>query len=282
MKLALFSPAKVNLFFRILNKRADGYHEIASLYQSISLGDRLEVELAGADSLECTDPTLPCDSSNLILRATDLFRKKTGRKIFAKFFLAKQIPIEAGLGGGSSNAATTLWALNELAGRVASEEELTLWAADLGSDVPFFFSSGTAYCTGRGENLKSLAPLNEVEKYWIIKPDGGLSTPLVYKNTDLSLIPNRDPEKSLEAFLQGNPDYFNDLEYASFKLEPSLAQLKSQLVESGFHTALMTGSGTAFFCKGSKTPPNIPGARFFSVGFVNKKREKWYEFPEFC
>lgn len=154
--MILFSPAKINLFFRVLKKRDDGYHEIASLYQAIDLGDTLNITLNECDELSCSDPSLQTDESNLVLKAAALFRKKTALALYIKVHLHKQIPIQAGLGGGSSNAATTLWALNKLANCPASFQDLALWSCELGSDVAFFFSKGAAYCTGRGELFSSL------------------------------------------------------------------------------------------------------------------------------
>ncbi len=278
--LVLFSPAKVNLFFRVIKKRLDGYHEIASLYQSLSLGDQLEVKCADEDRLTCDDPTLACDRSNLVLRAADLFRKKTGLAIHAHFHLLKRIPIQAGLGGGSSNAATTLWALNTLAGSPASLSELKLWSAEIGSDVSFFFSNGTAYCEGRGEILSNLAPLS-IQKGWIAKPKSGLSTPLVYQNTQVATLEARDPKQALASFFDGKPHFFNDLEPASFKLAPELLTLKHELNQN-FEDVVMTGSGTAFFCLGKEVAPNIAKVDFYPVDFVRRSEEKWYEFPTFC
>lgn len=136
--LTLKSPAKVNLFLRIVGKRPDGYHELASLFQSISLYDLLHFTPSTQDVLTCTDPSLPIDKTNLIWKAVDLFRKKTNLHTFVKVHLEKNIPTQAGLGGGSSNAATTLWALNQLCGKPATDLQLSQWAGEIGSDVSFF------------------------------------------------------------------------------------------------------------------------------------------------
>lgn len=137
--LSLHSPAKINLFLRILHKRADAYHELASLFQTVDLSDILHLSLSETDSLVCSDKTLAVDSSNLIIKAANLFRKKTGIDQGLSVHLEKKIPMEAGLGGGSSNAATTLYGFNELCGRPATEAELISWASEIGSDVSFFF-----------------------------------------------------------------------------------------------------------------------------------------------
>src|SRR5262249_13981075 len=107
--LTLLSPAKINLFLRILGKRPDGYHELASLFQAIDLADTIHFSLSDADHLTCTDPAIPVDRSNLIWKSVNLFRRKTGLNFHLKIHLEKKIPHQAGLGGGSSNAATTLW-----------------------------------------------------------------------------------------------------------------------------------------------------------------------------
>lgn len=273
--LTLNSPAKLNLFLRVLGKRPDGYHELASLFQTISLSDTLHFELSDCDQLTCTDPTLPTDGSNLALKAVDLFRRKTGLRFHVKIHLEKNIPTQAGLGGGSSNAATTLWALNQLCEKPATPEQLAEWSSEIGSDISFFFSLGTAYCTGRGEKIQSL-PLLPQTKLWIVKPQEGLSTPLVYQRLNLSLLQPRDPIKSLESFQTGAPCYFNDLEGPAFSAMPALAQLKQQLKAVGFHTALMTGSGSSFFCIGNAKPPVHPGLTCYPASFVNRTADRWY------
>ncbi len=236
--LTLLSPAKVNLFLRVLGKRPDGYHELASLISTIDLADTLTLTLSNEDSLMCTDKRI---GSNLVTKSVDLFRKKTGLKFNVSIHLDKKIPIEAGLGGGSSNAATTLKGLNELLGFPVGSEELQQWSAELGSDVPFFFSSGTAYCTGRGEFVQDLPHYRFDQKIEIVKPDEGLSTPDVYKAFDLEHSSKRDPEELLESFLAGRPIFINDLERPAFQIMPSLKGIKEK------YNATMSGSGTAFF-----------------------------------
>lgn len=273
--MQLFSPAKINLFFRVLKKREDGYHEIASLYQAISLGDFLEITLSNKDQLVTDHPFLSVDSSNLVLKAAALFREKTALPLFAHFQLKKNIPMQAGLGGGSSNAATTLWGLNELAGRPASLDQLKKWAAELGSDVPFFLTRGTAYCTGRGEILEERAAIKG--NCFIAKPVyASLATPLVYANTRPDLFPLRDPLTALASFDTQTALYFNDLETPSFQLAPSLADLKQQLFSLGFHTVVMTGSGTAFFCLGDLVAPSLPSVQFFATDFIFRNEDRWF------
>jgi 4-diphosphocytidyl-2-C-methyl-D-erythritol kinase len=275
--MLFFSPAKVNLFFRVLRKRDDGYHEIASLYQAIDLGDTLLVKLSEIDELSCSHPSLPTDESNLVLRAVRLFRHKTALPVYAKIDLHKQIPMEAGLGGGSSNAATTLWALNVLTGSPASLRELAEWSGELGSDISFFFSTGTAYCTGRGEQFQTLQELSFSEKLWIAKPSYGLSTPVVYKACTPSLFPSRDPRQVLTQLLEGKCSYFNDLEIPAFQLMPQLETLKQELLSLGFSSVTMTGSGTAFFCFGPPTlKPQLPSIKFYETKPISRRGHQWY------
>lgn len=279
--MKLFSPAKLNLFFRVLGRRHDGYHDIASIMQTLDFGDEIRIERADSDALFCSHPEVPLNATNLILKAAEVFRAKTGKQIFAHFHLKKKVPLQAGLGGGSSNAATALWGLNALCGYPASTQELAKWASEFSSDAPFFFSQGTAYCTGRGEIFRPLAPLQN-QSLWIAKPEEGLSTPLVYAHCIPSTLAKRDPLKILESFLQGDPHYFNDLEQPAFKLLPSLSTLKNQLLQLGFSTALMTGSGTAFFCFGEVESPFLEGIRFYRGEFLNRTDDSWYELPHFC
>lgn len=273
--LTLTSPAKINLFLRVVGKRPDGYHELASLFQTISLADTLHFSLAEHDHLTCTDPTLPTDHTNLVLKAANLFRRKTGLSFGLRVHLEKHIPHQSGLGGGSSNAATTLWALNQLHGKPANDATLSDWAAEIGSDISFFFSHGTAYCTGRGEKVESLPPLPE-QTLWIVKPPIGLSTPQVYQTLKANELPAWDPNNLLKQFLAGSPSFKNDLEFASFSLCPDLAAFKQQLLQSGFHSALMTGSGSGFFCLGQPKEFLSTPIFYHQASFLNRQANSWY------
>lgn len=276
-----FSPAKLNLFFRVLGRRSDGFHEIASLFQTIDLGDNLEIEQAGEDRLTSSDPQLPCDEKNLVVKALHLFRLRTGLGSFrVQAHLEKNIPMEAGLGGGSSNAATMLFACNEIAGYPASMQELARWASELGSDAAFFFSSGSAYCTGRGENFvdqnfqaeRVLVP----GQAWIAKPSFGVSTQKAYAASRPEHLEQRDPLAALESFLKGTPQFFNDLEVSSFFLCPQLLDVKTALLEAGFSTVVMTGSGSAFICLGLAKAPQVQGLSFTPIRPLQREKQEWY------
>ncbi|CAI0548627.1 unnamed protein product [Linum tenue] len=155
--LTLFSPCKINVFLRITSKRADGYHDLASLFH--------------------------------IIKALNLFRKKTGTNKYFWIHLDKKVPTGAGLGGGSSNAATALWAANQFSGGLATEEELQEWSGEIGSDIPFFFSHGAAYCTGRGEVVEDMAsPIALDIPMVLVKPPQACPTGEVYKFSSGSTI----------------------------------------------------------------------------------------------
>lgn len=270
-----FSPAKVNLFLRVLSKRPDGYHEIASLFQVIDLFDELYVDFAERDTFTCSDPELPTDQSNLVIKACELFRNKTNTSASLRIHLEKKIPSEAGLGGGSSNAATMLWALNKLYGDPVSLDDLRLWSSKIGSDIPFFFSLGTAFCSGRGELIKDEPALTPASLY-IVRPPCGLSTPRVYGTLDLSTCSPTSPEVLLDAFRKGQPQYVNDLEAPAFLLMPKIAELKSELCQK-YGQTIMTGSGTALCCFSDKAPVLESGVFFTQrANYIRRLPNEWY------
>ena len=278
-QLSFLSPAKINLFFRVLYKRDDGSHEVASLYQAINLCDTLSVAFGEQDRFTCSNPALKMDEHNLVMKALSIFRSKTGNCTPIQIHLEKKIPMEAGLGGGSSNAATALWAFSKLLEIDVSLEELLSWGALIGSDVPFFFSSGTAYCEGRGEKLSEVQPLPSFSSpIWIAKPSKiGLSTPLVYSRCTPELYPQKDPKDSLLSFYTKTPSFYNDLEAGAFALLPFLKEFQEKLLSMGFETVLMSGSGTAFFCIGAVHSSCMEGIEFFKVEPMQRKSEFWYQ-----
>lgn len=250
----ILAPAKINLFLRVLNKRDDGYHNLASLFQTIDLSDEIHLQLSDEDRFTCSNPELE-NPDNLVIKALNLFRRHVD-PFHVKIHLIKNIPLQAGLGGGSSDAAATLLGLSELLNHPLSDEALHLLACQLGSDVPFFLKPGPAYCEGRGELIQRVKKLKN-QPLWIVKPPFGLSTPAVFQCLNLSLLSARDPRNSLEGHLYSAGDYYNDLEEAAFSLEPSLRRIKTTLLTQGFTTVTLSGSGSAFFCLGDGCP-NMP------------------------
>lgn len=265
--LSLVAPAKVNLFLRILRKREDGYHELASLFQTVSLFDDLDFwEMPRDDtkplcSMEVTPDSLraeliPTDESNLVMRALKLYAERVPTSSAIHCRLHKRIPAQGGLGGGSSDAATALHAANRLAGFPVSQDTLIEWAGELGSDCGFFLSRGSAYCTGRGELVSPVDPLSPAACY-LIKPATGLSTPAVFKELGLQPgeeLPGADPLELLKGLQEDvyNADlYVNDLEPPAFKLMPQLKDMCDDLRKLGFRAVMMSGSGTTCFAVGT-------------------------------
>jgi len=258
--MSLFSPAKINLFLRIVRRRPDNYHDLASLFHTVAFGDTLDMEIlpdsATKDELKCNLPNVPTDESNLVVKALNLFRKRSGEKQFFRMNLVKSTPAQAGMGGGSSNAAAAFFGANKLCGSPASIEDLIEWTADpiIGSDATFFLSQGAAYCTGRGEIITPVAQLPISEKLTInlVKPNYGLSTPKVFKALDLGGLSEVAPEELLGAFQTQGADHglwVNDLEKPAFVVEPNLGELKAFMAGDrfGFKAVLMSGSGTTIY-----------------------------------
>ncbi|KAF1891903.1 hypothetical protein Lal_00016934 [Lupinus albus] len=239
-RLTLFSPCKINVFLRITDKREDGYHDLASLFHVISLGDIIKFSLSPSkttDRLSTNVSGVPLDDKNLIIKALNLYRKKTGSENFFWIHLDKRVPTGAGLGGGSSNAATALWAANQFSGCLATEKELQEWSGEIGSDIPFFFSRGAAYCTGRGEVVQDIPPPISLDiPMVLIKPQQACSTAEVYKRLKLEDTSTVDPLGLLEKLRRNGISQdvcINDLEPPAFEVLPSLKRLKQRITAAG-------------------------------------------------
>jgi 4-diphosphocytidyl-2-C-methyl-D-erythritol kinase len=278
MQFTFFSPAKVNLFIKVISKRKDGYHDIASLYQAISLADLLYLKKKAKDSFFCfNNKNLKWDDDNTIKKALNLFREKTKIKDGVEIFLKKNIPIEAGLGGGSSNAATTLWALNELFSKPLNTFELIELSKNIGADVAFFFSLGTAFCFDIG-NIFEDVQLTKNFKFFIAKPHFGMCTKKVYENLDLNLLEKKGLLEIKENMFDENFTYFNDLEKSAFALDNRLQETKDVLLKMGFEKVVMTGSGSSFICFGNIKPVKTKKITFFSVFNIQRNQKNWYSF----
>jgi len=244
------SPAKVNLYLRVLRRRQDGYHDIASLMQQISLCDEMTFSPAGKGiRVRCPDGTLPENQENIVYRAAEaFFRQAPYTPGGIDITLQKKIPIAAGLGGGSSNAATTLMALNELFGYPCTKEELMTIGVTLGADVPFFIFSKTAWAFGIGERLQAAEAIPPFSLL-LVNPGFGLSTKLIYQNLNLRLT-NETIHYSIPRFLTVRDvakGLLNDLETVSIAMHPVLADIKDRLMANGAMGALMSGSGPTVF-----------------------------------
>jgi 4-diphosphocytidyl-2-C-methyl-D-erythritol kinase len=238
-------PAKVNLYLRVVGRRPDGYHELVTVMQPLTLADTLTVTLAGAGiSLRCDRPDLPQGKENLVWRAVRQFQEETGLAPGVSLSLSKRIPVAAGLGGGSSDAAGTLLALNELAGKPLLVGDLHRLASRLGADVPFFLSREPA--VGRGTGIQ-LSPVTLLP-YWylLVNPGLPLSTRWVYENLDLSGL-QRLP--AAETWDPEHPETWvrNDLGTVALKRFPELADLLAGLREAGAWCQGVSGSGPTLF-----------------------------------
>ena len=248
-------PAKLNLFLEVLERRPDGYHNLDTVMQAVDLYDELEIAAQpGSElSLECSDPALPCDERNLVLRAALALRRATDCRSGARFRLTKRIPMQAGLGGGSSDAAGALVGLNRAWGLGLPTEPLRQIAATVGSDVAFFLYGGTARCRGRGELVEPV-PVTAPFHYVLLFPGVGVSTAEAYARLRFPLTPLAPSATMLlDSLLAGDVpglgrSLFNRLEGPAFGIHPRLAEAKSRLAASGlFQGVCMTGSGSALF-----------------------------------
>jgi 4-diphosphocytidyl-2-C-methyl-D-erythritol kinase len=246
-------PAKVNLGLHVAGRRPDGYHEIVTLFQAIDLWDVLEGDDADGLSLEVSPPGLPADERNLVVRAAELLERRVAgaRGRGAHLRLIKHIPVEAGLGGGSSDAAGALLLLNAMWALDLDASELNALARELGSDVPFFLSGGTALGTGRGERIEPLPAIPE-RALLLGCPPFGLSTQEVYRALDAPLTAGGADVTVPRLFVklaEGN-DFArsaNDLEASAFKLRGELAAFRDELSSRGAEVALLSGSGSTVF-----------------------------------
>ncbi len=254
------SGCKVNLLLNILGKRADGCHELETVMHPVPLCDRLTFDRAGADiRLDCSDPRLPVNSKNLVVQAAALFAKTAGlgRSDGVRMHLQKNIPVAAGLGGGSGNAAVTLLALNELFGHPLPAAKLEELAASLGSDIPFFLQTGPALATGRGEIIQPLEAFPALRGvcFVLVQPGFGISTPWAYQQlahfpTAVHGTPGR--ARRLIALLQDSvekaaPEFYNSLEAPALRKYPLLELFQEFFRENGAQATLMSGSGSATF-----------------------------------
>jgi 4-diphosphocytidyl-2-C-methyl-D-erythritol kinase len=244
--MEVFAPAKINLSLRVLRRREDGFHEIESLIVLISVFDKLELELREAGGLEfvCSDASLPTDETNLVVRAARLFCQTFGLEPNLRIELRKGIPHGAGLGGGSSDAAATLLALNRLFATEVPRETLLELAAALGSDVPFFIHESAALCRGRGE-LVTPTIFPHALPVLLIKPPFGVPTPWAYQQwRDSREIPG--VRYDAQKFSWG--ELANDLERPVFEKYLFLAHFKTWLLaQSEVAGALLSGSGSTVF-----------------------------------
>lgn len=248
--LCLACPAKINLFLHVLGRRADGYHEIVSLMCPLELGDRLWIEVGGSSNLlVCDHPQVPRDEANLALKAAQRFFAALDHSAAVQVRLEKHIPVAAGLGGGSSNAASMLLGLNRLYGEPLPLHALSEIAATIGADVPFFLLQHPALAEGVGERLSAVPALFPWEVV-LVTPPLSVSTASVYADLNLELTKCRVNYKD---FLLKAKNFdagchmCNDLETVTVRRHPQIDTLKAALRHWGASGVLMSGSGPTVF-----------------------------------
>ncbi len=249
MKITVKAPAKINLVLDVVGRRADGYHLLETVFQAVDWYDRITVESAEQMRFLCSG-SAPQDERNTAYRAAVLFNERIGCTDAYHITVDKQIPMQAGLAGGSADAAGVLVALNRLRGEPLSVAELCEIGAKIGADVPFCVVGGTVLATGIGEQLRSLPPWTQ--GYVVIaKPTDGVSTPEAYRRLDAAQnLPHPSADACCKAIESGNREALACSVGNVFETAlaiPSCLSLKEQLLQHGAAAACMSGSGSAVF-----------------------------------
>ena len=248
--MRILSPAKINLFLQIKGKRPDGYHDLVSLMCCVGLYDTVSLSFGVKEtSVSCRHPDVPEDETNLAAAAASLFLNTLNINDGIKISIEKQIPVGAGLGGGSSNAAAVFWGLNRYYGYPFSPDKLISMGRSIGADVPFFIFRKPAIVSGIGDKLNAYQGL-ESFKILLVFPGFGISTAKVYKNLNLGLT---NCKKKLRSFLLNKQSFdpgchlCNDLEPTAASMYPGIFTAKEALLKHGALGALMSGSGSTVF-----------------------------------
>lgn len=248
--MKFLAPAKINLCLEILGKRPDGYHEIRTLMHRVGFCDEIEISLEGQGiQLVADGEDVPADEGNLAFRAAQVFLEEFGGRTGVKIRLKKRIPVAAGLGGGSSDAATVMMALNNLLRTGWGDDRLMGLGTKIGADVPFFIFRKPALAEGIGERLR---PVGFPEPIWFLMviPPFPLSTAWAYGTYDRLAFQRKEPvplKSSFAHMAEISPIMRNDLEGAAFSIYPQIRQSKEELLAKGAQGALMTGSGPVIY-----------------------------------
>lgn len=253
--MILTAPAKVNLCLKVIRRREDGYHDIETIFERVSVFDSVSIEpVKGSTRITCDDPAVPVDEQSLMGRAVSAFRSRSGAEGHFRIDVKKNIPVSAGLGGGSSDAAAILSGLNQLAGSPLTRDELMLLGRELGADIPFFLSGASFACgSGRGDIIH---PISSEAKLWhvMVKPPFGSDTKDVYgRLSAFDLTKEGSVDRMFTAFLSKNDidgiaeNLCNDLQIIVLRDFPVLGQVFSALGEAGAKGMLLSGSGSTVF-----------------------------------
>lgn len=246
-----FAPAKINLALDVINKRPDGYHNLCMIMQTISLYDEIDIEIADKISIDSNKKDIPLNNKNLAWKAAEAFFEYTKINGGCKIFIKKVIPDGAGLGGGSSDAAEVILALNNLYKTNLTPKEMQKIAVKIGADCPFFIVKGCCLAEGIGEILTPLENNCNVNVL-IYKPNFSISTKWVYENLNLKNKKTYDLKEDLYLLKDGKTDFFknkmfNVLEDVSVQKYIEIDNIKTSLINLGADGAMMTGSGSAVF-----------------------------------
>ena len=254
-RLVVQTASKINLDLRITGRRADGFHDLRTLFQTIDFGDTIEIEAASHLELIVDENSIPADQTNIVWKAAEALQREIGRPAGARLTLRKRVPAGGGLGGGSGDGAAALLALNEFWKSNVSPDRLHEIGSELGSDVPFFLVGGRAQGRGRGEILQA-EPDGEDEEFLLLIPGGALLTAEVYRDfaahegAGLTKSEAASNIAALHGFhVLASVRSRNDLEPAVFRLRPDLELLKGRLFELGASEALVSGSGVCLFAR---------------------------------
>ncbi|PZU98841.1 MAG: 4-(cytidine 5'-diphospho)-2-C-methyl-D-erythritol kinase [Pseudanabaena sp.] len=263
-RISLKAAAKINLYLEITGNRADGYHDLVMILQSIDLCDRVDIRKIGTDEIQvaCTNPEVPCDRSNLAYKAAALLQGAFPDIGGMEIFIDKQIPMGAGLAGGSANAAAVLVGIDRLWDLGLTQSQLCELAAQLGSDIPFCVTGGTALATGRGEILSPLPDLTDLVLVICKHRQIAIATPWAYQTfrsqglLTTSQAKNQNLSSQMVAAIALRDEstpvkvgrlLYNDLERAVLPAYPELALIKNNLLEQECLGAMMSGSGSTIF-----------------------------------
>lgn len=253
MQQTFLAPAKINTILRVLGTRPDGYHTLEMVMVPLAFGDEIKIVTTSAEMttiiVECSDPTLACDETNLCYRAARAMQHLSPGPQAISIYITKRAPIGAGLGGGSSDAATVLLALNQIWGLGLTPQQLGEYGVKLGADVPFFCHGVPAFCEGIGEKI---TPLTKFPKLSIllVNPGFHLSTPSIYRAYDLQLTPPKSRgscPQLFEGLQEVAATLENDLQQMAEKIHPIIGSIREELMSLGAVASQMSGSGPTVF-----------------------------------
>ncbi|MEG0364221.1 MAG: 4-(cytidine 5'-diphospho)-2-C-methyl-D-erythritol kinase [Erysipelotrichales bacterium] len=271
------SYAKINFAINIKNKLDNGYHELDMIMAKINLYDKLYFSTFKEDEirLTCSNQFVPTNQKNLIYRVIERFKEEFSINEGIRVHIIKSIPMQAGLGGGSSNAATTLDALLEMYNIEMSLEEKVDFVSDLGSDIPFFFNKNCARVSGLGDVMEPITNNLDDMHIILVKPNKGLSTRMVYANVDLDTCAHPDIDSLVDAFDQNDYQFLvnnigNSLQDSAIEMRPVIKKLMDELIELGVDATLVCGSGSTIFAltKDKKVVDKVKKAHSNKKNFV--------------